>query len=78
MIILFDFSYYCIFCGHYSDDGDTLNKICFECEETEAAQEFYKKEKAAAATKGIQNKNLTLENYKTNLNKKFGKEAYKK
>jgi hypothetical protein len=75
---MFDFAYYCIFCGHYSDDGDTLNKICFECEETEAAQEFYKKIKAAAATKGIQNKNLTLQDYKTILNKKFGKEAYKK
>jgi hypothetical protein len=39
---MFDFAYYCKVCGGYSDDGDTLNKICLDCEDTPAAQEIYK------------------------------------
>jgi hypothetical protein len=39
---LFDFAYYCIICGHYSDDGDCFNKICFDCENTPEAEKIYK------------------------------------
>jgi hypothetical protein len=39
---LFDFAYYCIICGHYNDDGDTQNKICFDCEESPEAKKIYK------------------------------------
>jgi hypothetical protein len=38
---LFDFAYYCIICGHYNDDGDCLNKICFDCEDTPEAKRKY-------------------------------------
>jgi hypothetical protein len=83
---MYDFAFYCIFCGHYSDDGDTLNKICFECEDTEAAQEFYKKTKKAfyqdtdteAAYKKVQNKlEINFEEIRNNIINNMSKEELK-